>query len=448
MVKYKNHCIIDFILASLRKVGVEDICLAKGYLASALARKDTSSIVNKAYVSTNMVATLFCAEEAFQSGDDVIVSSDIIFSPEISQTLISNTADIAVVIDRQWRALWEARVQNPLSDAETLKIDDAGFITEIGKEPQSYDEIHGQYIGLMKFSGTGVKIIRQHYHSLDKEALYDGKSFDNMPMTTLLQSLIDSEINVTPVFIDGGWTKIVEPTDLDYDLDISSIVKHISFPFGTKAENLQSLRGNLKHATIVPGLHITVQEWGDLALRVEFLSSCCNIANSLIVRSSARSEDTQSESNAGAYCSLDGIAATSRAVTSAVEQVIESYGGQCDPNDQILVQKSLTPVSVCGVIFTAELQSHRPYFVLSYDTTGSTDSVTSGHGQTQTVYRFRRNNVAKPNHDWETRLYLLAEELERKFRCSALDIEFAVGVDNALYLLQVRPLVLNQRKWH
>jgi anthranilate/para-aminobenzoate synthase component II/molybdopterin-guanine dinucleotide biosynthesis protein A len=133
MVKYKNHCIIDFILASLRKVGVEDICLAKGYLASALARKDTSSIVNKAYVSTNMVATLFCAEEAFQSGDDVIVSySDIIFSPEISQTLISNTADIAVVIDRQWRALWEARVQNPLSDAETLKIDDAGFITEIG----------------------------------------------------------------------------------------------------------------------------------------------------------------------------------------------------------------------------------------------------------------------------------------------------------------------------
>ncbi len=200
MVKYKNHCIIDYILASLRKVGVEDICLVKGYLASVLARKDTSSIVNKEYSSTNMVATLFCAEEAFQSGDDVIVSySDIIYSPEIAQTLVSSTADIAVVIDRQWRALWEARMENPLSDAETLKIDDAGFIAEIGKKTQSYDEIHGQYIGLMKFSGTGVRLLRQHYHSLDKDALYDGKSFDNMYMTTLLQSLIDSGAKVTEI---------------------------------------------------------------------------------------------------------------------------------------------------------------------------------------------------------------------------------------------------------
>ncbi len=449
MVKYKNHCIIDYILASLRKAGVQDVCLIKGYLASVLERKDTTSIVNNDYSSTNMVATLFCAEEAFQSSDNVIVSySDIIYSPKIVQTLLSNTADIAVVIDRQWRSLWEARMENPLSDAETLKINDEGFIEEIGKKPKSYDEIHGQYIGLMKFSIAGARRFRQHYHSLDKEAVYDGKSFDNMYMTTLLQSLIDSGVEVTPVFIDGGWTEIDEPTDLNYDLDVSSIVEHISLPFGTKAENLQSLRGNLKHGTIVPGGHITVLEWNDQTSRETFVSSCCNIAESLIVRSSARSEDTQSKSNAGAFCSLDGVAATKGAVASAVDQVIESYGADCDPNDQILVQKSLTPVSVCGVIFTAELQSHRPYFVLSYDTTGSTDSVTSGNGQTQTVYRFRRNNVAKTKHDWEARLYQLAEELERKFCCTALDIEFAVGADDLLYLLQVRPLVLNQRKWH
>ena len=114
-------------------------------------------------------------------------------------------------------------MENPLTDAETLKISEDGFITEIGKKPKSYDEIEGQYIGLMKFSAAGVKILREHYHALDKNAIYDGKSYPNMYMTTLLQSLINSGVKVSPVFIDGGWTEVDEPTDLEYDLDVSSI---------------------------------------------------------------------------------------------------------------------------------------------------------------------------------------------------------------------------------
>ena len=224
MVKYKGNCIIDYILASLRASGVEDICLVKGYLASVLERKDTTSIVNKDYDKTNMVATLFCAEEQLDSVDDLVLSySDIIYNPKIVQALLASNADVSVVIDRQWRSLWEARMENPLTDAETLKISEDGFITEIGKKPKSYDEIEGQYIGLMKFSAAGVKILREHYHALDKNAIYDGKSYPNMYMTTLLQSLINSGVKVSPVFIDGGWTEVDEPTDLEYDLDVSSI---------------------------------------------------------------------------------------------------------------------------------------------------------------------------------------------------------------------------------
>ena len=41
-------------------------------------------------------------------------------------------------------------MNNPLSDAETLKIDDNGNIFELGKKPNSFDEIEGQYIGIIK----------------------------------------------------------------------------------------------------------------------------------------------------------------------------------------------------------------------------------------------------------------------------------------------------------
>ena len=42
-------------------------------------------------------------------------------------------------------------MENPLDDAETLKIKN-GNIIEIGKKAYSYDEIEGQYIGLFKIS--------------------------------------------------------------------------------------------------------------------------------------------------------------------------------------------------------------------------------------------------------------------------------------------------------
>ena len=43
------------------------------------------------------------------------------------------------------------------------------------------------------------------------------------------------------------------------------------------------------------------------------------------------------------------------AVAAAVDRVIASYSHDTDPTDQVLVQLSLTPVQVCGVLFTADL---------------------------------------------------------------------------------------------
>jgi choline kinase len=62
----------------------------------------------------------------------------------------------------------------------------------------------------------------EFYDSLDRTAIYDGKDFDNMYMTSFIQLLIDN--NVFPVHavgINGGWTEVDTPTDLNYHLDTS-----------------------------------------------------------------------------------------------------------------------------------------------------------------------------------------------------------------------------------
>ena len=63
------------------------------------------------------------------------------------------------------------------------------------------------------------------------------------------------------------------------------------------------------------------------------------------MRSSAASEDTATESNAGAFISIDGHSMPS--YYEAIVAVFDSYQDAAGPDDQVLVQKSLTPVKVC-----------------------------------------------------------------------------------------------------
>ncbi|MCP4605095.1 MAG: phosphocholine cytidylyltransferase family protein [Proteobacteria bacterium] len=217
MVEYRGRPIIDHILDTLSVCSVEDIVLIKGYLADVLDRPCTKSIINTRFASTNMVHTLFCAEEELT--DSCIISyTDIIYGPSILKALLDCPDDISLTVDKDWKKLWEARMEDPLRDAETLRLTDDGYIIELGKKPKSYDDIEGQYMGLIKLTAKGCEQVRCHYHSLDRDAEYDGKDFDNMYMTSFIQSMIDSGIPVKAVPISGGWLEIDSLEDLNHSL--------------------------------------------------------------------------------------------------------------------------------------------------------------------------------------------------------------------------------------
>ena len=62
--------------------------------------------------------------------------------------------DIAISYDPNWLELWSKRFENPLDDAETFKINEGGYLLEIGQKPKTVKEIQGQYMGLLKFSSS------------------------------------------------------------------------------------------------------------------------------------------------------------------------------------------------------------------------------------------------------------------------------------------------------
>ncbi|HTV17280.1 MAG TPA: phosphocholine cytidylyltransferase family protein [Polyangiaceae bacterium] len=220
MVAYQGKPLIEHVVRALRVNAITDIVAVRGYKPEALRCAGVRFYDNPRYASTNMVSTLFCAERELD-GDVIISYSDIVYTPSVIQRLLATDAEFAVVIDRDWRRLWQERMDDPLDDAETLRLDRDGRILELGKKARSYEDIEGQYIGLLKVAASAWPKLRAFYHRLDRHGVYDGKDFDNMYMTSFVQAVIDRLMPVTAVPIQGGWLEIDVPSDLSISVDLS-----------------------------------------------------------------------------------------------------------------------------------------------------------------------------------------------------------------------------------
>jgi adenylylsulfate kinase-like enzyme len=209
--------------------------------------------------------------------------------------------------------------------------------------------------------------------------------------------------------------------------------------FGTKAETLERLAPLLRSAAILPQVRFSVADWSSDAKSVlKRIAAASWSSGTLIVRSSTKSEDSSSESQAGKFTSVAGVEGVA-AIAPAVERVIASYEGDYR-DDQVFVQPMLSDVALAGVAVTREPSGGGPYFVLNYDDySGRADVVTSGAaGQLKTFICLKSRQEGIPSH--LVPILGLLRELESLLGCDAIDVEFAVDRAGALYLLQVRPL--------
>lgn len=216
MVPLMGVSLVERQIACLKRQGITDIHIATGYRADQIEALGYPTSFNAHYNKTNMVSTLFCATDFIQQeGDLIIAYGDIVYNDINLTTLLACDDDIALMIDKKWRDLWSLRLENPLEDAETLVMNDAGNVTELGKKPDNYERIQGQYTGLIKISSKKIADFVNFYQQLDHHASFDGKDFDNMYMTSFLQALIDSGWQIKAALVDNGWLEIDSVADLE-----------------------------------------------------------------------------------------------------------------------------------------------------------------------------------------------------------------------------------------
>jgi choline kinase len=227
MVQVGAKPILGWIWDAFRSAGVEELVVIRGYRGDVLERfvRDLAPNVhfvdNPAWQTNNVLLSLACARAYFDQ-PCLISYSDILFTPAVAQAAAASPAEIALVIDRAFRTIYDGRTEHPLDEGEVADLMPDGSVARVGKRALPPSEAIGEFIGLSKLGERGAATVgraldglARRFDGRDHEPFQRAQTYRNAYLTDLWQELIDSGIHLDPVLIDGGWREIDTGQDLD-----------------------------------------------------------------------------------------------------------------------------------------------------------------------------------------------------------------------------------------
>ena len=100
MVEVNGRPILETQIETAKKAQIDEMHVICGYCSDVIQYDFVTKHLNPEYDTTNMVYSLFSAEEIMD--DDVIISyGDIIYQASVLEKLRDSKADISVVVDME-----------------------------------------------------------------------------------------------------------------------------------------------------------------------------------------------------------------------------------------------------------------------------------------------------------------------------------------------------------
>ena len=219
LIDINGKSILERQISLLRENGVNEIFVVTGYQREKHIRQDVEYIFNPKYSETEQLTSMMVARTKIFD-DVLIIFGDIIFDSQILQEVLASNDKIAIAIDLDWEKSYNERPDNPKSLADKVLINQNKILQISAKEDlldMKNNEI-GEFLGIIKLSTNGSKIIIKKYEDLKKSHVgkfHDADSLDKAKLVDILQELIDSEIEISSVAITGRWCEIDTPKDLE-----------------------------------------------------------------------------------------------------------------------------------------------------------------------------------------------------------------------------------------
>ena len=211
MLDFGGKTLLQRQLDSYKKCGIKDISLIRGYKKEKINYKGIKYFENTDYKNNNILNSIFYAEKVI-NGNIIISYSDILFDSSVVERTLDTDHDISVVVDIDWRGYYVGRKEHPISEAENVIFNSNNEVEKIGKINTGKEEVHGEFIGMIKLSNRGTEIFKEHFHRLKKiywnKPFQRAKIFQKAYLTDFIQELVDIGIKVHCVIIESGWKEI------------------------------------------------------------------------------------------------------------------------------------------------------------------------------------------------------------------------------------------------
>lgn len=211
MVEFSGKTLLQRQLDAYRDCGLNNISLVRGYKKEKIDIEGLTYYENSDFENNNILNSIFYGEDTID-GHVIIAYSDILFEGHVVERLLHSDNDISIVVDIDWRGYYEGRRDHPIEEAENVIFDADNAVLDIGKILTKKDDVHGEFIGMMKLTPRGADIFKRHFHRA-KSLFWDkpfqrAKTFQVAYLTDMIQEMVDLGVPIHCVIIERGWKEI------------------------------------------------------------------------------------------------------------------------------------------------------------------------------------------------------------------------------------------------
>jgi phosphoenolpyruvate phosphomutase len=207
MVEIGGRPLLAHIVDSYNRVGIKHITVVRGYRKEAINLPGLHYAVNEEWESTGEMVSLANALELDDPTGDLVISyGDVLFNKYIPQMLLDADADIAVVVDTNWRESVNRHRHADYvsaSAAYSRGVFQGHVVLRRVAADLPETSIHGEWMGFLRVAERALPAFK----ALVRELLADG-GHRASKLPTLINALVSRGMAPRVLYTTGHWLDI------------------------------------------------------------------------------------------------------------------------------------------------------------------------------------------------------------------------------------------------